>query len=178
MMETDARRRFTIADGMILIAAMALSLIKVGSPRSAFVPYLEFALAKLSWAGLVFSVALILIRIRSPRPCRDDLWRQPGWIACIAIMISLTTMLLQFALEDATTAKRAYVGYTGWGANIDESIEIFRCFALVALGVSWTILGASGRWKAEPSWVDRAGRLIGVFWIVLSVLGAISGLFH
>ena len=28
-------------------------------------------------------------------------------------------------------------------------------------------LAVAGRWRAEPSWVDRLGRALGVFWVLL-----------
>ena len=38
-----------------------------------------------------------------------------------------------------------------------------------AVAVSWLILWLGGGWRAEPSWIDRLGRLLGVFWIVFGV---------
>ena len=29
----------------------------------------------------------------------------------------------------------------------------------------WLLLGLSGRWRPEKSWIDRLGRLLGVVWI-------------
>jgi hypothetical protein len=39
-----------------------------------------------------------------------------------------------------------------------------------AVVVAWVILLLSGRWRSEPSWIDRLGRALGVFWIVWAVL--------
>jgi hypothetical protein len=35
-----------------------------------------------------------------------------------------------------------------------------------AVGGIWLTLIASGRWRVEPSWIDRFGRAIGFYWIV------------
>ena len=35
-----------------------------------------------------------------------------------------------------------------------------------AVLVAWTIQAIGGRWRPEPSWIDRAGRLLGAFWIM------------
>ncbi len=35
---------------------------------------------------------------------------------------------------------------------------------------AWVCLWLSGRWAAEPSWIDRAGRVLGLFWIAQFVL--------
>jgi hypothetical protein len=34
----------------------------------------------------------------------------------------------------------------------------------------WAVLVLSGRWRPEPSWIDRAGRIIGATWIGAVVL--------
>jgi hypothetical protein len=31
---------------------------------------------------------------------------------------------------------------------------------------SWITLALTGRWRSERSWIDRAGRLIGVVWLI------------
>ncbi len=31
--------------------------------------------------------------------------------------------------------------------------------------LAWVVLAASRQWQAEPSWIDRAGRALGVLWI-------------
>ena len=36
--------------------------------------------------------------------------------------------------------------------------------------VAWMTLIVSRRWRAEPSWVDRFGRAVGVYWIVAGLL--------
>jgi hypothetical protein len=35
-----------------------------------------------------------------------------------------------------------------------------------AVGSSWVILLAGGRWRADPGWGDRLGRLLAVMWLV------------
>jgi hypothetical protein len=39
----------------------------------------------------------------------------------------------------------------------------------VALAVVWLILAASRRFRPEPSWIDRLGRVLGVLWITVAV---------
>ena len=34
------------------------------------------------------------------------------------------------------------------------------------VAAAWTIQAIGGRWRPEPTWIDRAGRLLGAFWIV------------
>ena len=44
----------------------------------------------------------------------------------------------------------------------------FTPFGSVGLAVVlvWITLWLSGGWRSEPSWIDRSGRFLGLFWIV------------
>ena len=45
--------------------------------------------------------------------------------------------------------------------------------------VVWLGLAASRQWKSEARWIDRAGRLIGIFWlmtITIDITGFVWGL--
>lgn len=35
---------------------------------------------------------------------------------------------------------------------------------------AWSLMAASGRWKTQPSWIDRAGRVLGLVWIGLFLI--------
>ena len=37
------------------------------------------------------------------------------------------------------------------------------------VGLSWLVLGIRRRWASERSWLDRLGRVIGIFWLGLSL---------
>ena len=39
-----------------------------------------------------------------------------------------------------------------------------------AVVVAWSTQRLLGCWRAEPSWVDRLGRLVGVGWIVIGLV--------
>ncbi len=38
------------------------------------------------------------------------------------------------------------------------------------VGTVWIVLGLSGTWRAEPNWIDREGRAMGVYWVTLNVV--------
>jgi hypothetical protein len=42
------------------------------------------------------------------------------------------------------------------------------------VATAWLMLALSGRWRSEPSWIDRLGRIIGVFWVGLLPLSWIA----
>jgi hypothetical protein len=122
---TQALRRFTVLDAMVLIGATALGLVR---------------------ASEVWPHAWLALRLRQPRPERGALWPQPGWCACIS----------------------AVAGYIAGIA--EEAIIEFPCPTVVvpaAVLLAWLALALIRRWSAEPSWIDRAGRCLGLAWIAV-----------
>src|SRR5690242_18723380 len=104
-MPTDApRRRFTLLDGMTLIAATALAI----AWERPFLPRIVQNFRRFTswtawetWEGGVmtlmtllpfvalWTLALILLRLRRPRPALRRLARQPGATACLTAAIGL-----------------------------------------------------------------------------------------
>jgi hypothetical protein len=65
--------------------------------------------------------------------------------------------LRRFALGDFFPFDDGWLillSYTGW-----------------AVCAAWTVLWLAGVWRAERSWIDRTGRVLGVYWVLNSVLG-------
>jgi hypothetical protein len=40
---------------------------------------------------------------------------------------------------------------------------------------AWFVLAVSGRWRPEPSWIDRSGRVLAIAWIVRYLIHLVSG---
>jgi len=61
-----------------------------------------------------------------------------------------------------------------WPSPSDQPPHLLLAFsAASAVGSAWLILFVGGRWRAEPGWIDRFGRLLGAVWLVpipLSIL--------
>jgi hypothetical protein len=94
----------------------------------------------------VWTTALVGLRLRAPRPPRERLWRQPGWWACVATVAGMLAALAE------------------------EAVIEFPCpTGVVPLTVllTWLGLALSRRWLAESSWIDRAGRALGLAWVVM-----------
>lgn len=174
---TQVPRRFGLFDAVILLVptALALWIIRSGPAllelvaRNSSINYnlanwwqaMEFAqtLCALALAG--FTVALLVLRLRRPRPARLRLWRQPGAAALLASASVLGLM---------TAGSAVLLARVGW-PSIDDLIwnngaPLFPLPGAAVLGV-WITLAASGRWKAERSWIDRSGRAAGAAWVLL-----------
>ena len=104
----------------------------------------------LSPSLVVWGIAILTLRLRAPRPPWREAAIQPGVWACVAplvALLSLPAMGRYFALE-------------------------FSPLILpTAVAAAWLTLALCGRWRPEPSWVDRAGRGLGLGWLVLLLLG-------
>jgi hypothetical protein len=168
--EHPVGRRFTLLDGMILTAALAVCFASRSYAPSEVVArfrtipagylaswdgWLMILRGKspeaVAFSGTVFTcllpylafgtVASLAVRLRNPRPPRDQLVRQPGLIACAAAV-------------------------TGWALASWLPDHVFSLSAVgLTVGAAWLVLALSRRWRAEPSWVDRFGRAMGVLWI-------------
>jgi hypothetical protein len=52
---------------------------------------------------------------------------------------------------------------------VGQTTPLYLGLAVLA---SWLTLRAGGWWRAEPSWIDRLGRALGVLWIAEAVIWA------
>ena len=163
-----SRRRFRLLDAMALVGATALGLAWA---RWAYAGRLRPESGQVLWWLLrgpptclvaAWAPALLLLRLRRPRPRRGRLVQQPGLIACAAAVASMLLGLggafafLAVHTQPPRTAT-AYSVVAAWPEMIERTPE----FVLGA----WVALGWAGRWSPERSWVDRAGRAAGLFWV-------------
>jgi hypothetical protein len=104
----------------------------------------------------IISSALLFLALKSPRPRRWRLvWSRPGTLA--SLLVATVTLIAYLAPKLAVWFHRGSVGnppypVTDWPAAL----------AGVAVFVGWATIGLTGRWRPERSWVDRAGRAVGL----------------
>ena len=126
---------------------------------------------------LGLTVAVLLIHLRRPRPPLAELVLRPGMAACVAaaavILVRLAwasvaglwgirgRMHVEVQTPGAYTA--ALIDRTPWVTFVG-GLGDRAGFAVLAV---WLVLLLSGRWRGEPSWVDRAGRAVGWCWLAL-----------
>ena len=107
----------------------------------------------LTWPMLVFwTFTTLFLRLRRPRPDWRELIRQPGMTACVAASASLV-----------------FASWLEWVFHVRVPIATVS----VAVSSAWLALVIGRAWKAERSWIDRIGRLVGVGWIAIGPLGLI-----
>ena len=183
-MDTESRptRRFTLLDGLILIVPMAAGFALARS-------YVPEALARLGtpdntarwfrYSGLVVNLAsrfaamgmlaVLAARFLPPRPGLRRISRQPGAVACAAGAAAMAMgglvvgPLWLFRKVSISSADRSF-----W--------PFFEARIFPAVAAAWVALALAGRWRAEPSWVDRAGRALGAYWIALFLYRWVMGL--
>jgi hypothetical protein len=182
------RRPFRLLDSMILVAAIAagcsltpacarsaqhsvdhwwLKLVKpedlidwlVGAP-------LALSLLVIPLTAMVM-LALIPIRLVGPRPEIRRLVRQPGLNASCALAVAalfsglpvaagaLVARLSPNEFFSMLLSKWLFLSGTMYGG--------------AAIMASWLTLFVGGRWRAQASWVDRLGRAMAVFWLLVAI---------
>lgn len=190
---TRSNRRFTMLDGMILIAASAvgfwLTRLRLPGVNWSQLPATIWALlwsppqggwtleygvgvtSELSALAipsvLAWTLAVPILRFKGPRPRWRRIWRQPGIVACAWVLVSLLGLaVIGAALFVSSKSGTLFRG-------MDE--EVFLFFGLASCGlaviVAWATLILSGSWRRERSWVDRLGRVLGLIWIGYAALG-------
>jgi hypothetical protein len=181
-------RKFGISDAMILTAGAALALSastdlmvllvdmmgRLGREVSAhagdlptrpstFWEVVRHPLRNTVWYGsqvgfavmVGFTPAWLIVRLRRPRASMGDLLRQPGAVAALAMV---------FGLFWGTGA------LVTWFPGRFDGMSAAPSAIGGAVAIAWGGLALSRRWRSEPGWIDRVGRLLGCLAIGLAVL--------
>jgi hypothetical protein len=129
-------------------------------------------------------VLLLFLSRRGRR--RGRIWRvrRPGAVACLAGTLVLIFELTHQAISPAAaihtfrfvTSGRPYLRLVGWTYDRFQELGMTDplCTTLITMprhagfvvAGAWLALVLAGAWRPEPSLIDRAGRIVGVFWIV------------
>jgi hypothetical protein len=176
-MTAPPSRRFTIADGMVIVVAAAVAVLLARDYyESLFVVHKRASAERLVWAiqGMTTCIAspcmlaLIPIRLRRPRPPYRRLVRQPGFAACSAI----AALLVLGSLECMTLLLFRDVS-KAWGTWPFQQLWHIAAVGRgpFAVAGAWLLLAISGRWRPEASWVDRLGCALGLVWVVWLPIG-------
>jgi hypothetical protein len=179
-------RRFTLLDAVVLVGATGVSLM-VANLR--FLPMLAIKLSsaathrsgghalaalaeRLPELGpllVIYAPVLLALRLRRPRPPLRRLAVQPGFTACAAIALVYAAGGLLHSVGqslESRYANPAAVKVTSlvWVWNILYTHQLAGGYAVSA---AWLVLIVGRRWRPEASWIDRAGRALGLIFVAL-----------
>jgi hypothetical protein len=163
-------RRLSVLDAMILVAATAMGLAGIRACSPAFYSYQYTPITPppwLNWLAVVLSnwafyvsplpaawtLAAMVLRLRSPRPPMRRLMRQPGAVAVLAATMLVLIGVVHYLLDLHNP-------------SLHDIPYQYTSFSLgCGVGSAWWILALGKRWRAEPSWIDRFGRALGAYWV-------------
>jgi len=185
-MSGPQQRRFTTIDALILFAALGLGAAWVIEARpllSFFATSDRFILRQSLHPVAAFftppTLALLIVRFRQPRPALSLCLRKPGTVACLVAAILLTLEVVNHFLDltirlyDIFLLVNSASYATGRripGLNLFDSMafSVGEAPGLAVAG-AYLALWSAGLWRAESSWIDRAGRALGWFWTLAAL---------
>jgi hypothetical protein len=173
-MNTESTRKLTLLDTMILTAATATGMALMRScgrgfqmePKDWHWP--AAIILQGTWSSWYFLTAwgpaLLVIRLLPPRPRLRKVLRQPGTVACYAMILPLsvqaTTFVILTAKEETDAAfMKGFLTQPYFMGEQDAGLVVFSIVG------AWLTLVLTGRWRPERNWIDRAGRFLGFAWI-------------
>jgi hypothetical protein len=173
MSPNHLRRKFTLADAMILIASLAigLALARVAaitswsrSPTQWFGLVRELITGEIAVTATVLTIAVIPLRLQKPFPPIRRAATQPGMVAAYAALVVWLITVISWSLHLARV--RATWPSPGMFSAfwLSKSSEFAPAVAAV-----WFVLALQRRWRRASDWVDWYGRALGVFWLTVVV---------
>jgi hypothetical protein len=180
-----------ISDAIALVAATALAM---AATRDSWVFYFAFfkpggdayrmpfpdlmyvvrnLVYSTSFFAATWSLAVLVLGLRQPRPIFRAVARQPGMAAVLATVIVLALQLANLAVSlglhiawfgDWDPDTEGLIG--DWlSSGMLEEPPLIPSMVGCAVAATWIVQAASGRWKSKPNWIDRLGRALGLFWM-------------
>jgi hypothetical protein len=175
------RRRFDAIDLLVLLAAAALGV--AASVR--YQAFVDGMTRSMGWerfaphgfrrwrsapvpAVALWSLALLAVRLRGPR---SRLSRRPGVVPSVVVAGLLLAGLVRTI---ARSLSPDIPFWMSWRMRLGRPLTTLGSLLQgadsgtgFATAAAWLVLLAGGWWRPEPSWVDRAGRLLGCYWIAM-----------
>ena len=180
-MRPSTPRKFTLLDAMVLIAATGIALVPVRLYQweNWHLPE-RWSASEILYAGLDANIVLVppalaltaalwLLRMMPPRPRIRRVFRQPGLAAGTTTIVLALAALMSFLIYASIDRGIHFESVNEM--NLWTRIGMIPMFlAGNAVAAVWFVMWLSGTWRSEPSWIDRAGRALGVYWVTISVL--------
>jgi hypothetical protein len=185
--KTPVNRPFRLVDGMVLIAATAVAFAIFRQGLSGQVNFSTFGGSGEQWLFFwmhqvvpfpaMWSLAVFGIAVRDRSRGRRRKPREAGVVACCAAVVALTittliasTFYTLHVLEEFRAIPRIFSHARNSHAMPPFANAPMEEIVGAAVLGAWSAMAASGRWRARPSWIDRAGRFLGMIWIGLFLI--------
>jgi hypothetical protein len=109
-----------------------------------------------------WTFALPVLCLFRRRDQRRRLFRRPGVAACTAVAVASPGV---FAWD--LMLFREHGDFPKYDIFIMLFFRDLEQGAGPLIVATWVLMALGGRWCAEPTWVDRTGRVLGVLWVVV-----------
>jgi hypothetical protein len=173
--------RFNVIDAMVLVAATAAGL---AAGRDASVRWADGNRERVMLYALAMAVmwtfAIFLLGLTRHRTELRGMACRPGFSAVVAVMVERVINSLESIAQEVTQNPIFRVApdsltewswflfhETFWHGTIDFG-------PAGAVSASWLVMAMAGCWHAEKSWIDRIGRTLGCFWILVTVVNRVG----
>jgi hypothetical protein len=181
------KRHFRLGDGMVLVAATAVAFAIFRETLSVPVAFTTFGGRGEEWLfywmhravpfPAMWSLAVFALAVFDRSQVRRRKLRHPGIVACCAavVVLALTSLVASafyglHALEEFGAIPRIFTHTRNAHAMPPFANAPMEEIVGAAVLGAWSVMAASGRWKNQRTWLDRAGRLLGIIWIGLFLI--------
>jgi uncharacterized membrane protein YadS len=174
--------RFTLGDAMVLIAAMTPSLVLIrlgvgfglfevgslietgGRPSSLARQLVEFfnVGGGCVLAGLV--PAVLILGLYRSKPSRRDAARGPGIVTCFVAVAASILPILWFA---GTVLAESRLPVPTYSVAFNNLFGRWMIAAGPMVLGAWIALAFLGHWRPNPTWMDRAGCILGLCFLLI-----------
>lgn len=193
-MANSPRRRLTVLDAMIAVAAVAATL---GLYRWLYPPAGDWPIWRMNLTshgervifvtGLIYlawpfllcgTIAFAAVRLIGPRPSLSRLLRRPGSLAGFTALAFIAISLFVYPL----IADAVHLRLPTWPLKFTEEEQSQSIMAICragsgagyAVASAWLLLALGRTWRWRMGWIEAIGLLLGACWIVFGVSYSIS----
>lgn len=179
-MNVKMAKRFNLIDAVVLVCAAGVGLALARETTAWERAPARDAIANYAVSqALMWTLAILVLNVTRYRATRPELACRPGVSAGLAILIErfgnflyvgalylLGNPFLGFSPPISLSFLTGFLSQTMFGcvANAAQGIS-----STTAVGAVWLFAAMAGCWRPEKTWVDRTGRVLGVFWLLVTV---------
>jgi hypothetical protein len=178
-MEALTTKKLNLIDVMVLVAATATGMalgratthVSISSVQSIVMSY-SVCLAT-TW-----TLGILVLDLARYFTTRRELASRPGFSALVAVLLVQAGEVIQFAINELFFVHRDHAILVPWpdrlGHLLDFETAVSQGSMAGAVAAVWLVTALAGCWRPEKTWIDRAGRCLGVFWLLAAFVVCLS----